>query len=140
MADAAGTIEQEKFSRNVIGHNGKFTNHSQLMVERHKAMQKFAVAYVCPYGCGEDECDQNGYCDHLVGFTCGEFDEKEKTNNYFHASRRCDPIDPDTGEPIRRMYRIDGKSKHKVKTGDVLVRGTVSWRVYRRDGIDSLED
>lgn len=74
----------------------------------------------CPFGCTMEDLDDNGYCDHLVGFT--------------NDGKTLEPmiLDPKTGKRIVRVPLKDGKPQLlPVLKGDQLEPISVSSRVYR---------
>ncbi len=107
----------------------------------------------CPYGCGMEEADERGYCEHLLGFT----NDRKVLEPLVPITRRA--VD-DNGQPTGESektghYRVLGR-KHQVKPvpgGSKFVNpqtrqlfnGTyhmayrwVSWRVYHKDGKAAL--
>jgi hypothetical protein len=66
----------------------------------------------CPFGCRMDDegVDQNGYCRHLVGFT--------------NDGKTMEPL-------VKHRFHQSHGAPQPVRKDDVLVRVTVSYRVYR---------
>jgi hypothetical protein len=95
----------------------------------------------CPFGCGIEELDSNGYCHHLIGFTLpGDETQYEPMVEIMQAVE----IKDDDGNVIREenrptgrravQVRQDEKGKpvyEKVRASDKKVRITVCSRVYR---------
>lgn len=67
----------------------------------------------CPFGCQVEDLDDNGYCDHLMGFT--------------NDGKTMEPMVKDHRE--RRV--VQGAHPQPVLKKDVLVQITTSSRVYR---------
>ncbi len=94
------------------GPQERKANLSELMQAKGKASAGEAVN-ACPFGCQDEELDELGYCQHLVGFT--------------NDGKMMEPMVPDE----RGRRRCLGSAPEPVKKSDKLVRITVSSRVYR---------
>lgn len=97
----------------------KNANHSPLM----QALQKASLGEkvnVCPYGCTEEDLDDRGLCDHLVGYTTDG-----KTMEPLVAVRGRKTVQVPDGP--------DGKPRRvPIPAGAHLERITTSARVYHR--------
>jgi len=60
-----------------------------------------AEKFFCPFGCQGDECDEKGYCAHLVGFT----------------------TDRETVEPLTELLVWSDRKERWVPTGHLTVNG-----------------
>lgn len=69
----------------------------------------------CPFGCKDEQLDDNGYCVHLVGFTTD--------------GKVMEPM----GMDAQGKRKVFGSKSQEVLPDDKLVRITVSSRVYRQD-------
>lgn len=79
------------------------------------------VENLCPFGCGIENLDPNGYCNHLIGWT-------------------ADKKMVDRREVVRGREVCNGKKKEKILPKDVIVlRPKGSPRVYRQ-GATLLRD
>ncbi len=100
-------------------------NLSPLMRAKAKNRDGTPVNF-CPYGCGDEDLDSNGYCDHLIGFTNDPKKGFEPlTYDAAYGHRRIKPKTEKTR---------GGRTKvvlEKVEKTDKLVRITVDYRVYR---------
>lgn len=83
------------------------------------------VINMCPFGCEVEDMDDNGYCDHLVGFT--------------NDGKEYEPMIVDENNTRKVMVKMvkDGRGKEvplleKVAPSDKLVKITTSYRVYRK--------
>ena len=76
----------------------------------------------CPFGCRDEDLDDHGYCDHLVGFTTdGKMLEPMSVGPYGYKV-------------------VDGKHPEPVLSTDKLERITTSYRVYRDTPKDEITD
>ena len=106
-----------------ILYRPKSANHSPLMIALSKASIGDPPNF-CPYGCTPAELDENGYCDHLIGFTIPG-DEKQ--------------MEPRKVRPqFQNAWYVSGKAKQPVPVGSELRKITVSSRVYHRDGLSKV--
>ncbi len=97
----------------------------------------------CPFGCEAEDCDENGYCQHLVGFS-----NDTKTLEPLEDQTRFNKEDKEWQSTS--YMRVNGKKAEKVQDDDVLVNpiirekdfqskqeydrySWVSWRVYSND-------
>jgi hypothetical protein len=82
----------------------------------------------CPYGCGRDDQDEFGHCDHLLGFTNEKLPDGECRNP--PATAKVEVLELDRDKTQRRIMK--GRVE-PLKAGDQLIRvnGT-SRRVYRQ--------
>lgn len=93
-------------------------------------------ANACPFGCPDQKLDENGYCKHLVGFTNSTPAECSLGKGLM------EPMVTVGGRKVVQVRREsvpgeDGDEEgepvlEKVLPADVLVRITVSSRVYRQ--------
>ena len=114
------------FESRLIPPNQRFTTLSPLMAAKAAGLS----GNFCPFGCGDDDVDEHGYCYHLIGFT---FDEKRKR---FETMKQMDnghvavqvPFTTKRLGPkhVKRVYQYE-----KVQPGDQLVEISTSSRVYR---------
>lgn len=92
------------------------------------------VVCACPFGCGVEDCDDNGYCRHLVGYTT---DKKSMEPMVFEDGRysikcRREPIpgqrphNPALGQEEKTRPVLD-----EVLEMDQLMQVSGSYRVYR---------
>jgi hypothetical protein len=93
------------------------------------ANPKGTVINVCPFGCGDSDLDDHGYCKHLVGFTNAQLPEgdvKKVTDEGV--------VEVLEEQPNRAIAtKAVGRKRLPLKPGDKLVRITQSSRVYRQD-------
>lgn len=95
----------------LVGANPK-CKLSPLMAAKTAA--KGETVCVCPYGCTLEDCDDNGYCDHLVGFTTD--------------GKTMEPMVKD----VKGRRVVDGAHPEPLAKGDEKMQITVSSRVYRK--------
>jgi hypothetical protein len=118
---------------------------SPLMKAKAK-LQTGQRAYACPYGCAEGRTDEHGYCRHLIGFTNNSEAECKKGLGWYEPmikgadGRRLVMV---RRQPVAKMpnYNYDDEESEDVEEGapilekvlpsDILVRITISSRVYR---------
>jgi hypothetical protein len=77
---------------------------------------------VCPFGCRDEELDEHGYCDHLVGFTNDKKVYEAMEWDEIHGRRI-----------VRGNKGLKRKDCPQVKGSDILVQISCSWRVYRKN-------
>ena len=100
------------------------------------------VVNACPFGCENDDLDEQGLCGHLVGYTNNSPAECKKGEGLmeplvWNGDRRQVSVKREK----RKMPGTNGKEQtvfgppqlERVKPTDVLVQITVSSRVYRND-------
>lgn len=86
------------------------------------------VVNACPFGCDTEHLDANGYCCHLIGFT--------------NDKKLMEPLKLDyRGFRTVQVDHVMDKGKRvpvlaEVPKGSKLIRVTVSYRVYHKDGAD----
>ncbi len=88
----------------------------------------------CPFGCGDEELDDNGYCRHLVGFTN---DGKTFEPMVRKGGRRVVQVHRDRVEVVEggeKTFEFGPPVLEVVQKGDQLVKITISSRVYRDVG------
>lgn len=95
-----------------VGPQQRSANHSPLMAKLVKRSQG-EVVNECPFGCTDEELDDNGYCGHLIGFY------SQGTMYEPRIRRKKD------GRII-----VSGAQKKPMEKGFRLVRITTSARVY----------
>ena len=107
----------------------KHTNHSDLM----KAISRKEDGDVinrCPFGCEDEQLDEHGYCDHLLGFTVpGDDTIYEPLEKLFYEG----------GEPRGWLVRGAKADRKKVPAGAKLDLITVNSRVYHKAGREPKE-
>jgi hypothetical protein len=100
---------------------GKKANTSPLMKAIESAQENEPVNG-CPFGCADEDLDERNYCRHMVGVT---------------PTRTTPPGVGDPYEPVVREEgqppRLNGRKPQKIREGDVSLRITTSYRVYRPD-------
>lgn len=79
------------------------------------------VKILCPFHCTLDECDENGYCECLVGFT--------NDGNTYEAIKM---------NPMYGRRFTDGQDVRPVLPTDILKRVGASSRVYRRQSDQTM--
>jgi hypothetical protein len=109
------------------GVKAKQANYSDLMKRRVELEPRGVKVNACPFGCETHDLDDNGLCQHVVGYT----------NETLGMTRMevCLPANP---ADRRRRRSVSGAMIEKVKPTDVKVRITTDYRVYRAGGIDEL--
>lgn len=95
-----------------FGPQQRQANHSKLMRAKARAVRNNQVVNACPFGCSDENLDQNGYCYHLVGFSADQ--------------KTMEPMVLENGFRVVR-----GKQRQPLKKGDKLVKITTNYRVYR---------
>ncbi len=118
-------------------------NHLSPLMKRLSSNAFGNVVNVCPFGCKDHELDDNGHCEHLVGFatpTKREVALEEGPANY-------EPVGIVNDERAVIGFRWEGPGKGRkrklvlnqlpIQEGDKLIQGTVSYRVYRNVPKDS---
>lgn len=108
-------------------------------MKKHKDEHGFmAVFECCPFGCGEPQCDEFGYCEHLLGFTNCRLPEGELKNEppvgAEDAFVELLVTDPKTGK-----RQVDGSKTLPLKKGDFLVRNTITRWVFREPEVKPTE-
>lgn len=104
--------------------------HLSPLMQRKAAAQKNEVVNACPFGCGVQQLDENGYCKHLVGFTNDQksYEPMVRKGGRRVVQCRMEPtgeVHPDEGEPLL------APKLERVRDTDKLVQITTSYRVYR---------
>lgn len=102
-------------------------------------------AFACPFGCADGKTDENGYCRHLIGFTNSSEAECKAGKGLFEPMIR----DKDGRRKVMVKRKLVARTPgyedddeegeieagepilEKVLPSDILVRITVSSRVYR---------
>lgn len=102
---------------------------SPLMRAHMEALKTQEKPNFCPFGCAQGDLDENGYCDHLIGFT--------------NDGKSYEPFTLDTDTESRTYGRkkvtvqLTGKKSRPepvllpIEKTDRLVKITCSSRVYR---------
>ena len=90
----------------------------------------------CPFGCEFKHLDESGYCRHLVGFTDNGKQFEPMVRVKGKRVVRCRTVETeemaefdDNGNPV--MEKVKVPVLDKVMAGDVLVKISTSYRVYR---------
>lgn len=99
-------------------------NYSDLMAMKLSGLEN-DVVNVCSCGCPDEDLDENGYCDHLIGFTT---DKK-----FVEPMRKVYGQTPDGEQTESWRYVVDGSRQLPMPPGCKLVRITSSYRVYRAE-------
>jgi hypothetical protein len=88
------------------------------------------VVNFCPFGCADDQLDENGYCGHLVGFYNG---------GQTFEPRVPQKVSAGNGK-LRTTGRIitDGTRRQPMQKGFLLVKGTTTARVYSPQPVKEL--
>lgn len=86
---------------------------SKLAASQKRARAYNQIVNVCPFGCADNNVDENGYCYHLVGTS-----DDKKT------------YEPMVLDPVRNI-RVTDRRRKKLKDGDKLIRCSNNFRVYR---------
>lgn len=100
---------------------GKKANTSPLMKAIETASDNEPVNG-CPFGCEDADLDERNYCRHMVGVTPPST----------HEPRVGDLFEPVIREEGQQP-RLNGKKPQKIREGDLFLRITTSYRVYRPD-------
>ena len=105
----------------IVKHKDRKDTRSDLMkAVTASSMSRDEPPNFCPYGCEAHELDDNGYCQHLIGFTNGgDFYEPRAINAH------------------GREF-VSGVAKKPMKKGFFRERITTSARVYSRRGNPEL--
>lgn len=85
----------------------------------------------CPFGCTLDDLDNNGYCDHLVGFTNDKKGMEPMIFDPEHDRRNVKVA------MVREGKNLVPKLEPCLK-GDKFVQISTSYRVYRN--VDRLKE
>lgn len=96
-----------------VGPQQRSANLSDLMKAKSRASLGEKVNF-CPFGCDDEDLDDLGYCEHLVGIALPD-------------GKTMEPVITDD----RGRRRVVGASPQPVQRGDKLVRITTCSRVYR---------
>lgn len=126
-----------------VGPQARKANLSPLMTAMGR-QSKGEIVNFCPFRCPDHHLDELGYCRHLVGFTKqGRLDEegrpvkdvRSRATGKVRLMDVCMP--PDAGG--RRVTLGGGRGaavdhRKPLEKGDVLIRITNTWRVYREAG------
>src|ERR1700731_3755102 len=83
-----------------------------------------AEKYFCPFGCKGPECDERGYCAHLVGFTTDRETVEPLEELLVHSEKKGKWIA--TG-PLT----VNGAHKEYLQTDDKLVNPIVRDKDYK---------
>jgi len=105
-----------------------------------KPLEAPPIKIHCPFECEAEDCDENGYCSHLVGFSndMSTLEPLEEQTRYNREEKEWQPTS---------YMRVNGKKKEEVQDNDKLVNPIVrekdfqskqeydryswiSWRVY----------
>lgn len=111
---------------------------SELMKAKKNA-KNGQVVNACPFHCKDSSLDEHGYCKHLVGITVPgddtRFEPMRRIKGRYQIVVPRDKVvfpllegEEDSDKPA---YEWGPPQYGKVEKGDVLVRITVSSRVYR---------
>lgn len=115
---------------------------SELMKAKEKAMSGKVNA--CPFGCDFKHLDEHGYCKHLIGFSNDRRTFEPMVRDQQNRRRLVRPKMKtvqevaeydDDGKPV--MADVREPMLDKILPGDVLVRISTSYRVYRGPGRDA---
>lgn len=93
------------------------------------------VVNACPFGCGDDQLDEKGFCYHMVGFCNSDRDGKPlREYEPLCRMRMQSPNQPGKIVDRGNTLMVLGGKEHRqpLQKGDVLVRITNSFRVYRK--------
>lgn len=96
-----------------VGPQQRSANLSELMKAKGKASLGEKVNF-CPFGCSDDQLDEQGYCDHLVGIALPGNEAMERVV-----------------KDERGRRRVLGAQTVPIGKKDRLVRITTCSRVYR---------
>lgn len=106
---------------------------SPLMRAKAKAAEAGGKANACPYGCTTEDIDENGYCDHLIGFSTDQktYEPLILDNRTGRRNVQVPMVDSgkkgrdDQGEfPILKPQPVP------IPKGSTLIQITTSYRVY----------
>lgn len=93
-----------------------------------RSKEKYAghIINACPFGCRDEQLDEQMYCKHLIGFT----DMADSEVFYPMVNR---PALVKDGKVIgsKRHRFVDGDDPKELMPGDKIVTISVSHRVYR---------
>ena len=124
----------------LANHDQRKDTRSDLMKLKSK-MTNGEKVNACPFGCGIEDLDDNGYCDHLIGFTMDGVSYEPMVVD--DRGRRVVQVPMEqVGErttPKGNKVPILKPVLGKVKKGDKLERITCSSRVYREAGCPEAE-
>lgn len=104
--------------------------HLSDLMRRHAENTTGGVVNACPYGCEDEELDENGYCPHLIGFATPNDKLHEKKPSMY------EPLVQNGEHKIVVGFKRDAAGKRvpnlfPLLKGDKIVRITTSYRVYR---------
>lgn len=95
----------------------------------------------CPFGCDFKDLDDHGYCRHLIGFSNDgkRFEPMIRDPGTGRRIVRCrqrptDEVAEWDDEGVPRMMKVMEPMLDNVRKNDVLVRISISYRVYRDVG------
>lgn len=116
--------------RTTFGQHGKKDVRPPLQKALEESDDPRTIS-ACPHGCGYEECDDIGYCRHLIGFVNTALPDG--------VVAKADGSDIELlaeADPIHGRRRVMGKatkgSREKLRAGDYIVRCTAqTCRVYR---------
>lgn len=119
----------------ILGPQQRKANLSPLMLAKQGAVSGEKVNF-CPYGCTDEEIDENGYCRHLIGFTTDGKNMEPMRYNERGLRQVIVKYVPRDGQPGKDAKAVP--VLEPVLKTDQLVQITVSSRVYR--DVDKFKD
>ena len=140
MVECFGRVKEKAENMDPRTDAGALENRrdprSDLMKAKAKNSQKNTVN-ACPFGCQLEDLDDQGYCHHLVGFTCwGPQGEDKKMMEVFEPPQMPYPEGSKNRNLLLGHRCVNGKKRVPIPKGAQLVKITVCSRVYDPKAVD----